>query len=135
MFELAVLLLVNRIRDRKEIGLKHKSIIGDINSVTMNNGLYYIHYEEEFGKNRATRTIDNPWKLRKDIKRRLRAIPLLNAYGKLRTTSKIDLVAFVTFTTGFLVFNVIYYIKHFSFSIPTLEMRLIQKFNCNNISR
>ena len=109
MFELAVLLLVDRIRDKKEIGLKRKSIIGDTNSVAIDNGLYHVHYYEEFGIDRATRTIDNPWKLRTDIKRRLRTVPLLNAYVKLRTTSKIDLVAFVTFTTGFLVFNVIYY--------------------------
>ena len=113
MFELAVLLLVDRIRDKKEIGLKRKSIIGDTNSVAIGNDLYHVHYDEKFGMNRATRSIDNPWKLRTDIKRRLRTVPLLNAFGKLRTTSKIDLVAFVTFTTGFLIFNVIYHNTHY----------------------
>ena len=109
MFELAILLLVNRMRDKKEIGLKHKSRISDRSSVAINNGLYHVHYDDEIGMNRAIRTIDNPWRLRTDIKRKLRAVPLLDAYGKLKTTSKIDLAAFVTFSTGFLVFNVIYH--------------------------
>ena len=109
MFELALLLLVNRISDKKEIELKHKSKIGDTNSRAINNGLYHVHYDEKFGINRATRSIDNPWKLRTDIKKRLRTVPLLNAYGKIKTTSKIDLVAFVTFSIGFLIFNVFYY--------------------------
>ena len=114
MFELAVLLLVNRIRDKKEIGSKRKTITSDTNSVALNNDLYHVHYDGEIRINRATRTIDNPWKLRTDIKRRLRTVPVLNAYGKLRTTSMIDLVAFVTFTTGFLVFNVIYYNTYYN---------------------
>ena len=109
MFELAVLLLVNRIRDKKEIGLTRKTIISDTNSVAINNDFYHAHYDGEIGINRSTRTIDNPWRLRTDIKRKLRAVPLLDDYGKLKTTSKIDLAAFVTFSTGFLVFNVIYH--------------------------
>ena len=53
----------------------------------VNNGPYNVHYDEEFGINRTTRTVDNAWKLRTDISRRLRAVTLIDAYGKLRITS------------------------------------------------
>ena len=109
MFELAVLLLVNRIIDNKEIGLKRKIRIVDRNSEAMKNDFYHVHNDDEIGVDRSRRVIDNPWKLRTDKNRNLRAVPLVNTIGKLGTTSKIDLVAFVTFSTGFLVFNVIYY--------------------------
>ena len=109
MFELAILLLVNRILDKKEIGFKRNIGTGDRNSLTISTNIYHSNNDEETGINRTTSKIVNPWKLRTDNKSILTAVPLINAYGKLRITSKIDLVAFVTFTIGFWVFNVFYY--------------------------
>ena len=83
--------------------------VGDKNSATVKNDNYHANDGNDIEINRTTGTIVNPWELTTDIKSNLRVDILVDAYGKLRTTTKIDLVAFVTYSTGFLVFNVIYY--------------------------
>ena len=109
MFELALVLLVNRISNKKEMVMEGRISTGDRVDAIISNDIYHANDDDDSGINRTTGTIFDPWKLRAYIMSTLRLARLVDAFGKLRTTTKIDLLAFATFCTGFLVFNVIYY--------------------------
>ena len=113
MFELALVLLVNRISNKKEMEMEGRIRVGNRNSATISNNTYHANDDDDTGINRGTGMIFNPWKLRIEIKSTQRVARLVDAFGKLRITNKIDLLAFVTFFTGFLVFNVIYYYTYY----------------------
>ena len=114
MFELALVLLVNRIFDKKETEIEGKIRVGDRNSATIiYDAIYHANGDDETGINRTSGAFFNPWKLRAYIMSTLRPVRLVDAFGKLRPTTKIDLLAFLTFATGFLVFNIIYYFTYY----------------------
>ena len=93
-----------------------KIVVSVRNFATIGNNTYNANDDDDnddTGINRTTETIFNPWKLRIEIKNTQRVARLVDVFGKLRITNKIDLLAFVTFFTGFLVFNVIYYYTYY----------------------
>ena len=109
MVEFAFVILVNRILQEKDTVLKHANHGADIISSNIHSTGNHLQHKVQS----VTNSPEKLWGLKTKIIDKLITYPTFNLFANTRVTSRIDIIAFVVFTFGFLVFNIIYYVAFF----------------------